>query len=569
MLWAATLCFLLVSARGVLAGLWLGGTSPYIEGVPIFLYSNSTSLNNVDTSAEYPDIRELIPSTNQTVSSNGLTGLLYDRGYSCVQNPPEALPGLPAPFNNGTKIALIRIGQCSLVQKVLLAQYDNANATIIYINGEFDSETNQLMDIPPGNITIPTFLVGGADGLMYLNAIKTLSHYNNSLPNNVTVDKALKVTMYPAVGVFPNTWEFTLIIVVSLLAASFIVSVILHWHLWRVRRRQRALIEQGIVLTQTSASIIPQDKTLIDPSQLEIFPARIVGDDDHESQPPTEEAETNADMTERRLSRRVSLLSVRSNRSTRSAHALENAEALAACSEGDLPQAAKAALMIPAEGDDQAKDADDQEENKPDLSTNNNNEREVSPPNVNVLNSTNIAQSQPDAMCVICLDDFDKGEKVRRLPCGHEFHCECIDPWLTVKSASCPLCKHDCSLSVPRTESNENSQTPQLPPQAAASNSRFQSFFSLTPTSSPSSFGPTITADNAAEFSQSWMARSLPRNMRRQLEAASAAINGPTMELPARMTGNPNPPVQNRDLEANSSQEGPPNRLARVKGQVG
>jgi hypothetical protein len=72
-------------------------------------------------------------------------GLLYDRGYSCVQNPPEALPGLPAPFNNGTKIALIRIGQCSLVQKVLLAQNDNANATIIYINGDFDSETNQLM----------------------------------------------------------------------------------------------------------------------------------------------------------------------------------------------------------------------------------------------------------------------------------------------------------------------------------------------------------------------------------------------------------------------------------------
>ncbi|KAI9289424.1 hypothetical protein BC943DRAFT_73186 [Umbelopsis sp. AD052] len=417
------------------------------------------------------------------------------------------------------------------------------------------------MDIPPGNITIPTFLVGGTDGLMYLNAIKFLSRYNSSLPNNVTVEKALKVTMYPAVGVFPNTWEFTLIIVVSLLAASFIVSVILHWHLWRVRRRQRALLEQGILLTQTNTSIVPQDKTLIDPSQLEIFPARIVGDDDSGLQLPKVEAEANADKTERRLSRRVSLLSVRSNRSTRSAHALENAEALAASSEGELPQAAKAALIKPAKGDDQAKDADDQEENKPDLSTNNNNnEREASLPNVNVLNSTNIAQSQPDAMCVICLDDFDIGEKVRRLPCGHEFHCECIDPWLTIKSASCPLCKHDCSLNVPRAESTENSQTPQVAA-PAASNSRFQGFFSLTPTSSPSSFGPTITADNAAEFSQTWMARSLPRNMRRQLEAASAAINGPTMELPARMTGNPSPPVQNRDLEANSSQEGP--RLAR------
>jgi hypothetical protein len=188
-------------------------------------------------------------------------------------------------------------------------------------------------------------------------------------------------------------------------------------------------LEEGIALTQPSNSIIPQDKTLIDPSQLEIFPARIVGDDDNVLQSPTKEAETDADVKQRRLSRRVSLLSVRSNRSTRSALALENAEALATCSEGDLPQAAKTALMKQAEGDDQAKEADDQDENKLDLSTNNNNnnnERETSPPSVNVLNSTNIAQSQPDAMCVICLDDFDIGEKVRRLPCGHEFHCECI-----------------------------------------------------------------------------------------------------------------------------------------------
>lgn len=188
-------------------------------------------------------------------------------------------------------------------------------------------------------------------------------------------------------------------------------------------------MEEGIALTQPNISIIPQDKTLIDPSQLEIFPARIVGDEDNALQPPTKEEETNANVGERRLSRRVSLLSVRSNRSTRSALALENAEALATCSERDLPQAAKAALMKQAEGDDQANEADDQDKNKIDLSinnNNNNNERETSPPSVNVLNSTNIAQSQPDAMCVICLDDFDIGEKVRRLPCGHEFHCECI-----------------------------------------------------------------------------------------------------------------------------------------------
>ncbi|CAB5367869.1 unnamed protein product [Rhizophagus irregularis] len=30
------------------------------------------------------------------------------------------------------------------------------------------------------------------------------------------------------------------------------------------------------------------------------------------------------------------------------------------------------------------------------------------------------------------------------LPCKHWYHVECIDPWLTTKSSSCPLCKTDC-----------------------------------------------------------------------------------------------------------------------------
>ncbi|KAI7867659.1 hypothetical protein BDF14DRAFT_1742880 [Spinellus fusiger] len=51
--------------------------------------------------------------------------------------------------------------------------------------------------------------------------------------------------------------------------------------------------------------------------------------------------------------------------------------------------------------------------------------------------------------CVICLDEFSKGDTIRQLPCHHEYHCECIDPWLTIKSAACPLCKYDCSMNVP------------------------------------------------------------------------------------------------------------------------
>lgn len=50
-------------------------------------------------------------------------------------------------------------------------------------------------------------------------------------------------------------------------------------------------------------------------------------------------------------------------------------------------------------------------------------------------------------MCVICLEAFKMGDEVRELPCHHEYHTMCIDPWLTSKSCECPLCKFDCSDS--------------------------------------------------------------------------------------------------------------------------
>lgn len=52
-----------------------------------------------------------------------------------------------------------------------------------------------------------------------------------------------------------------------------------------------------------------------------------------------------------------------------------------------------------------------------------------------------------NSMCVICLEAFNIGDEVRELPCHHEYHTMCIDPWLTSKSSECPLCKYDCSDS--------------------------------------------------------------------------------------------------------------------------
>jgi len=41
--------------------------------------------------------------------------------------------------------------------------------------------------------------------------------------------------------------------------------------------------------------------------------------------------------------------------------------------------------------------------------------------------------------CSICTEDFSAHDNVRILPCGHEFHPACVDPWLITKSSTCPL----------------------------------------------------------------------------------------------------------------------------------
>ncbi|XP_023540887.1 E3 ubiquitin-protein ligase At1g12760-like [Cucurbita pepo subsp. pepo] len=52
------------------------------------------------------------------------------------------------------------------------------------------------------------------------------------------------------------------------------------------------------------------------------------------------------------------------------------------------------------------------------------------------------ALSQEDAECCICLSAYDDGVELQELPCGHHFHCSCVDKWLYI-NATCPLCKYN------------------------------------------------------------------------------------------------------------------------------
>ena len=42
--------------------------------------------------------------------------------------------------------------------------------------------------------------------------------------------------------------------------------------------------------------------------------------------------------------------------------------------------------------------------------------------------------------CLVCQCPYEEGESLRRLPCNHFFHEDCIDQWLLTKD-TCPYCR--------------------------------------------------------------------------------------------------------------------------------
>ncbi|KAG4989342.1 hypothetical protein AAZX31_11G197100 [Glycine max] len=65
-------------------------------------------------------------------------------------------------------------------------------------------------------------------------------------------------------------------------------------------------------------------------------------------------------------------------------------------------------------------------------------------------------EEEEELECVICLSAFKNGEVGRCLPkCGHGFHVECIDMWLSSHS-NCPICRTSIVASIVENNSSDD-----------------------------------------------------------------------------------------------------------------
>lgn len=74
-------------------------------------------------------------------------------------------------------------------------------------------------EVAAGTIKIPAYYVDNSVGLDLLEKLRTYD-----LDINASVRIMVRVTMYPPQNSVPGAWEFTLIVVVVLLAISFLTS---------------------------------------------------------------------------------------------------------------------------------------------------------------------------------------------------------------------------------------------------------------------------------------------------------------------------------------------------------
>lgn len=81
--------------------------------------------------------------------------------------------------------------------------------------------------------------------------------------------------------------------------------------------------------------------------------------------------------------------------------------------------------------------------------------------NDNRDNFTKNNMTCPDE-CSLCMEIYSEKQLSRTLPCAHSFHAHCVDKWLIVRSATCPLCRRSLITEIVQPNQEQDQEQTQV-----------------------------------------------------------------------------------------------------------
>jgi hypothetical protein len=405
------------------------------------------------------------PLANNT--SQNLRGILYDRGDGCQSinfnsNEPPPLgitPSIPVPaVLSPYKIGIITSDtnpanpDCNLATKISNSIADNDTAIIFTLQSNMD----EVLNLKQNDYEITIFTINKPAGKVLLDELNFLHnrYLSNQGDSTVTV---LTVTLSPYRQLVVSSWLFAMFAVGGILVASFFVSILIHMRLYRLRRNQQDEVRrQRAVDEELGMKKWTLEKEDIDTFPIVVYVKKSVptavestndtlnsstsdSDEQNDNDDSKTKNENNESTSKNQQLHRSG--STRSTKSTRSLNAINNATNLYNSTITPTTPTTPTIPTTPTTPIAPITPTSPTSQSSQTVSTTPTSSINSTTP---TASATAVTDDNDVDTCAICIEDFENGDQLRLLPCKHWYHVECIDPWLTTKSSSCPLCKTDC-----------------------------------------------------------------------------------------------------------------------------